>query len=180
MTQRASQPGTKRIRWWLPVAAVLTAVLFFVLRWLRGTGILFSLIGVPAPGRPCGGAITALSHPTVKLVSSSISPSGKIHIGQKMRAVARTNIPTDEAQPVIKYVSTWTQDEVPLYDDGTHGDNTAHDGEWALDFTWNEGDGEGPENGLWLMLNFKGNYCPEWGAQVTLDIEPEKIKAKPR
>ncbi len=122
----------------------------------------------------------APSHPTVKLVSSSISPSGKIHFGQKLRAVAHTNIPTDEAQPVIKYVSTWIQDEVPLYDDGTHGDKTAHDGEWALDFTWNEGDGEGPENGLWLVLNFKGNYCPEWGAQVMLDVEPEKTKAKPR
>lgn len=180
MTRRAGRPRARWARWWLPLTAVLAVGLYFVYRWLRDSGILFSVIGVPTPNQPCMGEIVAPIHPTVKLVSSSITPSGKIHIGQQLRAVARTSIPTDEAQPVIKYVSTWTQDEVRLYDDGTHGDIVAHDGEWALDFTWNEDDGTGPENGLWLMLNFKGNYCPDWGAQVMLDVEPAATEARPR
>jgi hypothetical protein len=180
MTPKSTPRPPQRLAIISGIGVLLAAGLFFILRWLRDTGVLFTLIGVPAPSRPCGGVMIAPSHPTVKLVSSSISPSGKIHIGQKMRAVARTNIPTDEAQPVIKYESTWTQDEVSLYDDGTHGDKVAHDGEWALDFTWNEGDSIRPRNELWLILKFKGNYCPDLGAQVTLDVEPATTEAKPR
>jgi hypothetical protein len=135
-----------------------------VLLCAAGSGVLAGQVS-------CNGKIIP-QHPSIRLTSSSITPAGTIHVGQKIHAIARTNIPTSAAQPVI------TQECKPelqqlLYDDGTHGDKVAHDGEWALDYTWTEADGTGPGSKLFVILTFPSMYDIQVGASVKLNVQPE-------
>jgi hypothetical protein len=93
----------------------------------------------------CGGKrfiTTAQSAPApfipVKILSSSITPaSGAIHLGDKVRATTRLDPPVSSSQPYLvfadlNYMEHHTS-RFKLYDDGTHGDKKARDGDWTLE-----------------------------------------------
>jgi hypothetical protein len=110
------------------------------------------------------------THPTLKLVSSSINPNDVISIGQVLHVTAHTNVPTANATPYLFNLDGKGVDLYKLHDDGTHGDQTAHDGEWALDLVWLKNTARGTEAHLGVELVFPGPYSAQYGAQAVLKI----------
>jgi hypothetical protein len=138
-----------------------------VLALAAGGGVVLTsaCMGKPAPPQ----------HPTLRLVSASISPARIIHFGEAVHVTARTNSPTTKAKLYLKipfddYVRAHV---VPLYDDGTHGDKTPGDGEWAADYIWSSGDAAGNVKMLYVAMDFTEGYYESQYGQLNLNVEPD-------
>jgi hypothetical protein len=160
MTRRTGRPQARWTRWWLPVTAVLAVGLFFAYRWLRDTGVLFTLIGVPAPGRPCGGAIM----PPPQVAETNVIPVDKLYVGDAIHITARVEGYMSPGQ--VRLISH--QFDYPLYDDGTHGDAIGGDANWSLDLPWRESYGTGKQR-LRVQLQLPG-YMLQNGSERELTI----------
>jgi hypothetical protein len=125
-------------------------------------------------GLVCCGGKRPQQHPALRLVSASIAPTHTIHRGDAVHVMARTNSPTTQAKlflkiPLADYVHAHV---VPLYDDGTHGDKTPGDGEWAADYTWASSDAAGNVRMLYVEMDFTEGYYESQYGQLNLNVEP--------
>jgi len=118
-------------------------------------------------------------HPRIRLVSSSFESRERLRAGDLILIKAITNEATSEARPLLHYY--WWEDsgqgtayvyadDIPLYDDGTHGDETANDGVWHLDYIWRPVDVPPEEIQLELILKFTGDFQFQTGFHGTLQV----------
>ncbi len=114
----------------------------------------------------------------VQVLSSSITPKGTIHLGDKVRATTRLDPPVSGSLPFL-VCRDLNSDQIvwrryPLYDDGTHGDQTAHDGMWTLELAWSDDIGTGPSFMLSLsLINSEIGVITNYGMGVSVHVEPD-------
>lgn len=91
-----------------------------------------ALTGLSCCGKPA-------PPPVLHLAQSSITPDKTISPGQVLQARARFSEPVTSSR--ISVVLLWdfgttSRRQMRMYDDGTHGDPAAGDGEYSLDLRW--------------------------------------------
>jgi hypothetical protein len=158
------------------VAMITTDAIWRVLR--RALAVIAGCGALTATS--CAGKRSA-PHPSIKLLSSSIKPQHKIAVGEVLHARAQTNIPMNPGDGALylcsssNYVAGFKRQ---LYDDGTHGDQTANDDEWAPDLVWGKDCSQTTTGQLEIMLEFSALYAWQEGAKVDLVVTAQPVPGK--
>jgi hypothetical protein len=161
--------------------AVGMAISYVVLKPLRMALALaagVAVLGLSCHGKPAPPAKPVLPVlPPAKIISSSITPAGTIHFGDTVRATTRLDPPVCDSEPylICRDLSAETDSlrSFMLFDDGSHGDQTARDGNWTLELAWAEDCGAGPRIGLSLELhNSTDDIYIAYGTPVAIYVEP--------